>query len=100
MRRELQVLFFGPEDQQSEVPESLISWLSQRYVSTPNLQAALASLELNILKNISQQLELSRAQTVTEAEFKAQNMVQTITGTVQHTSSSEGLTEEVHILLL
>uniref|UniRef100_A0A3B3BUL9 Sad1 and UNC84 domain containing 1 n=2 Tax=Oryzias melastigma TaxID=30732 RepID=A0A3B3BUL9_ORYME len=94
VRRELQVLFFGPEDQQSEVPESLISWLSQRYVSTPNLQAALASLELNILKNISQQLELSRAQTVTEAEFKAQNMVQTITGTVQHTSSSEGLTEE------
>lgn len=98
VRRELQALFFGAggsEDQQGEVPESLISWLSQRYVSTPDLQAALASLELSILKNVSQQLELSRAQTLTEAESKTQNMVQTITGTVQHTSSSEGLTEEV-----
>ncbi|RVE69537.1 hypothetical protein OJAV_G00078660 [Oryzias javanicus] len=94
VRRELQALFFGTEDQQGEVPESLISWLSQRYVSTPDLQAALASLELSILKNISLQLELSRTQTLTEAEFKAKNMVQTITGTVQHTSSSEGLTEE------
>ncbi|XP_078807730.1 SUN domain-containing protein 1 isoform X8 [Oryzias latipes] len=97
VRRELQALFFGAggsEDQQGEVPESLISWLSQRYVGTPDLQAALASLELSILKNVSQQLELSRAQTLTEAESKTQNMVQTITGTVQHTSSSEGLTEE------
>uniref|UniRef100_A0A3P9LCK3 Sad1 and UNC84 domain containing 1 n=2 Tax=Oryzias latipes TaxID=8090 RepID=A0A3P9LCK3_ORYLA len=97
VRRELQALFFGAggsEDQQGEVPESLISWLSQRYVSTPDLQAALASLELSILKNVSQQLELSRAQTLTEAESQTQNMVQTITGTVQHTSSSEGLTEE------
>uniref|UniRef100_A0A3P9HK13 Sad1 and UNC84 domain containing 1 n=1 Tax=Oryzias latipes TaxID=8090 RepID=A0A3P9HK13_ORYLA len=97
VRRELQALFFGAggsEDQQGEVPESLISWLSQRYVSTPDLQAALASLELSILKNISQQLELSRAQTLAEAESKTQNVLQTITGTVQHTSSSEGLTEE------
>ncbi|XP_072225888.1 SUN domain-containing protein 1 isoform X3 [Leuresthes tenuis] len=97
LRKELQALFFGSggsEEQQGEVPESLIQWLSQRYVSTPDLQAALASLELSILKNISLQLELSRAQTLGEAESQAQSIAQTIAGTVQHTSAAEGLTEE------
>ena len=98
MRKELHALFFGgggSEEQQGEVPESLIHWLSQRYVSTPDLQTALASLEMSILRNISLQLELSRAQTLGEAEFQTKNIVQTITGTVQHTSATEGLTEEV-----
>lgn len=34
-------------------PESLPEWLSQRYVSNSHLQAALSSLELDILRNIS-----------------------------------------------
>lgn len=33
--------------------ESLPEWLSQRYVSNSDLQAALSSLELGILRNIS-----------------------------------------------
>ncbi|XP_042078131.1 SUN domain-containing protein 1 isoform X5 [Haplochromis burtoni] len=97
LRKELQALFFGvgaSGEEQGEVPESLIHWLSQRYVSTPDLQASLASLELSILRNISQQLEVSRTQTVVEAESKAKSIVQTVTGTVRHTSAAEGLTEE------
>jgi len=34
-------------------PESLLQWLSLRYVSGADLQAALDSLELSILKNLS-----------------------------------------------
>ncbi|XP_053193989.1 SUN domain-containing protein 1 isoform X2 [Scomber japonicus] len=97
IRKELQALFFGSSgsvEEQGEVPESLIYWLSQRYVSTPDLQALLASLELGILRNVSQQLELQRAQTLNEAESQAKTIIQTVTGTVQHTASTEGLTEE------
>lgn len=99
LRKELQTLFFGGGEQQGEVPETLIHWLSQRYVSTSDLQAALASLELSILRNISLQLELSRAQTLGETESQTKNIVQTITGTVRHASAAEGLTEEVETLL-
>ncbi|XP_049418472.1 SUN domain-containing protein 1 isoform X4 [Epinephelus fuscoguttatus] len=97
VRKELQTLFFGsggPGQEQGEVPESLILWLSQRYVSTPDLQASLSSLELSILRNVSLQLELNRAQTVGEAEAQAKTIVQTVTGTVQHTAAAEGMTEE------
>uniref|UniRef100_A0A3Q1JV22 SUN domain-containing protein n=2 Tax=Anabas testudineus TaxID=64144 RepID=A0A3Q1JV22_ANATE len=97
VRKELQALFFGgtgSEEEKGELPESLIYWLSQRYVSTPDLQAALASLELSILRNVSLQLELNRAQTLNEAESQAKTVVQTVTGTVQHTAAGEGMTEE------
>ncbi|XP_026170566.1 SUN domain-containing protein 1-like isoform X2 [Mastacembelus armatus] len=39
------------------LPESLLQWLSQQYVSGVDLQAALTSLERSILQNISLQLE-------------------------------------------
>ncbi|XP_041672740.1 SUN domain-containing protein 1 isoform X2 [Cheilinus undulatus] len=96
VRKELQALFFGggSGEEQGEVPESLIAWLSQRYVSTPDLQASLAALELSILKNVSLQLEQNRAQTLGEAESQAKSIVQTVTGSVQHTVSTEGLSEE------
>lgn len=102
LRKELQALFFGGSElgeQQGQVPESLIHWLSQRYVSTSDLQAALASLELSILRNISLQLELSQVQTLGEAESRTKNIIQTVTGTVRHASAAEGLTEEVQMPL-
>uniref|UniRef100_A0A096LWM1 Sad1 and UNC84 domain containing 1b n=1 Tax=Poecilia formosa TaxID=48698 RepID=A0A096LWM1_POEFO len=98
LRKELKNLFFGSDEsadqQQGEIPESLIQWLSQRYVSTPDLQAALASIEMSILKNISLQLEHSRAQVLGEAESKARSVFETVRGTVRHTSTTEGLSEE------
>ncbi|TKS91939.1 SUN domain-containing protein 1 [Collichthys lucidus] len=97
VRKELQALFFGSGgsgDEQDALPESLVLWLSQRYVSTPDLQASLASLEMSILRNVSLQLELNRAQTLGEAELQAKTIVQTVTGTVQHTATTEGLTDE------
>ncbi|XP_075942103.1 SUN domain-containing protein 1 isoform X2 [Anarhichas minor] len=93
VRKELQALFFG-SGEQGAVPESLILWLSQRYVTTPDLQASLSSLELSILRNVSLQLELNRAQTLGEAGFQAETIVKTVTGTVQHAAAAEGLTEE------
>ncbi|KAK5616215.1 hypothetical protein CRENBAI_015689 [Crenichthys baileyi] len=101
LRKELQALFFGSgaSAEQGEIPESLIHWLSQRYVSTPDLQAALASIELSILKNISLQLEHSQAQTLDEAESRTRSIVQTVKGAVQHTSTPEGLSDE-HVKLI
>ncbi|XP_037331664.2 SUN domain-containing protein 1 isoform X7 [Pungitius pungitius] len=93
VRKELQALFFG-SGEPGVVPESLILWLSQRYVTTPDLRASLSSMELSILRNVSQQLELNRAQTLGEAESQAQTIVKTVTGTVQHAAAAEGLTEE------
>ncbi|XP_068605659.1 SUN domain-containing protein 1 [Brachionichthys hirsutus] len=90
VRKELRALFYGSES--GEVPESLVLWLSRRYVSTPDLQASLASLETNILRNVSLQLDLS--QTRGGAESQAKAIVKTVTSTVQHAAASEGLTEE------
>lgn len=95
VRKELQALFYGSGDAGGELPESLLLWLSQRYVSTPDLRASLAALEMNILKNVSQQLELQHTETLGEAESHAKLMVQTVTGTVRHAAAAEGLTEEV-----
>lgn len=50
-------------------PESLLQWLSQQYVSGADLQAALASLELSILQNIS--LQHRSEDTVREAVLHA-----------------------------
>ncbi|XP_055008582.1 SUN domain-containing protein 1 isoform X2 [Boleophthalmus pectinirostris] len=98
VRKELQALFYG-SGKDGEVPESLLLWLSQHYTRTPDLKAALAELELNILQNVSQQLELNKAQTMGEVQSHTQSIVQTVTGTVQHTASAEGLTEE-HVKLI
>ncbi|XP_041818702.1 SUN domain-containing protein 1-like isoform X2 [Chelmon rostratus] len=54
------------------LPESLLQWLSQQYVSGADLRASLASLELSILQNISLQLEQRRSKdTVREADLGA-----------------------------
>ncbi|TKS89308.1 SUN domain-containing protein 1 [Collichthys lucidus] len=69
VREEVRTLFYGNQltvrDGSSGdgvgLPESLLRWLSQRYVSGADLQAALASLELSILQNVSLQLDQRRA---------------------------------------
>lgn len=98
VRKELQTLFFGSGGT-GELPESLLHWLSQRYVSTPDLQASLALLEMAILRNVSLQLEQDRATTLGAAESQAKSIFHTVSGAVQHTAAAEGLTEEVKTLL-
>uniref|UniRef100_A0AAQ5YQZ0 SUN domain-containing protein n=1 Tax=Amphiprion ocellaris TaxID=80972 RepID=A0AAQ5YQZ0_AMPOC len=57
---QLRSLVFGQQledGDDGDVGESLLQWMSQRYVSPADLQVALSSLQLSILNNISQQLE-------------------------------------------
>lgn len=66
MREEVRALLFSNQltagGDAAALPESLLQWLSERYVSEADLQAALDSLELSILQNISLQLEQRRGE--------------------------------------
>ncbi|KAK2820169.1 hypothetical protein Q5P01_023128 [Channa striata] len=76
VREEVRALVYGNQltvgggsfEDDAGLPESLLQWLQQQYVSGADLQAALASLELSILQNISLQLEQQHdEETVREA---------------------------------
>uniref|UniRef100_UPI0037E98165 SUN domain-containing protein 1-like n=1 Tax=Semicossyphus pulcher TaxID=241346 RepID=UPI0037E98165 len=77
VREEVRTLVYGNQlmmrgGASADLPESLLQWLSQQYVSGADLQGALASLELSILQNISQQLEQHRSdETLREAVLHA-----------------------------
>ncbi|XP_042069080.1 SUN domain-containing protein 1 isoform X7 [Haplochromis burtoni] len=66
VREEVRALLFSNQltagGDAAALPESLLRWLSERYVSEADLQAALASLELSILQNVSLQLEQRRGE--------------------------------------
>ncbi|XP_063338472.1 SUN domain-containing protein 1-like isoform X2 [Pelmatolapia mariae] len=66
VREEVRALLFSNQltagGDAAALPESLLRWLSERYVSETDLQAALASLELSILQNVSLQLEQRRGE--------------------------------------
>ncbi|XP_055754370.1 SUN domain-containing protein 1-like isoform X2 [Salvelinus fontinalis] len=101
VRRELRALFYGSVDQthqgEPDIPEGLLQWLSSRYVNGADLQALLTNLEFSILRNVSLQLEQSRAEARTEAEARAAvitTQTQAITQSVQHTAVGRGLSEE------
>ncbi|CAL8304565.1 unnamed protein product [Merluccius merluccius] len=98
VRRELQALFFGSgqagEGQDSQLPEGLVHWLSQRYVDGPELRASLAALELAILSNVSLQLEQSQEQTLVDAKAYSEKVTQTVSHSVQHSTAAQGLSEE------
>ncbi|XP_044034100.1 SUN domain-containing protein 1-like isoform X2 [Siniperca chuatsi] len=80
VREELRTLVYGNQltvrggasGDNAGLPESLLQWLSQQYVSGADLQASLASLERRILQNVSLQLEQRRSEeTVREAVVHA-----------------------------
>ncbi|XP_045891599.1 SUN domain-containing protein 1-like [Micropterus dolomieu] len=81
VREEVRTLVYGNQlavrggvsgDDDAGLPESLLLWLSQQYVTGADLKASLASLELSILQNISLQLEQRRSEeTVREAVLHA-----------------------------
>ncbi|XP_041714083.1 SUN domain-containing protein 1 isoform X4 [Coregonus clupeaformis] len=100
VRRELRALFYRSEQVgdsepgEKELLESLLQWLSERYVSGADVQASLASLELSILQNVTLQLEESRARQETLS-------TETVTQTVMHTvgAAGAGMSEE-HVQLI
>uniref|UniRef100_A0A4W5MBD2 SUN domain-containing protein n=1 Tax=Hucho hucho TaxID=62062 RepID=A0A4W5MBD2_9TELE len=100
VRTELRALFYRSEqvgDSQpgeKELPESLLQWLSERYVSGADVHASLTSLELSILQNVTLQLEESRARQETLS-------TETVTQTVMHTvgAAGAGMSEE-HVQLI
>lgn len=77
----------GASGDSADLPESLLHWLSQQYVSGADLQASLASLELSILQNISLQLE-------------QQHSDETVREAVLHTAGAAGaaITQEVRVV--
>lgn len=105
VREELRALFYGNQlmttttgsegsGDPTDLPDSLLQWLTERYVSGADLQASLASLELSILQNVSLQLEQRSREETPCAE--------TVSQTVVHTMAAAGaaVTEEVVSIFL
>uniref|UniRef100_A0A4W6E8C7 SUN domain-containing protein n=1 Tax=Lates calcarifer TaxID=8187 RepID=A0A4W6E8C7_LATCA len=95
VHEEVQALIYGNQltvgggGDSDTLSESLLQWLSQRYVSRSDLQAALASLELSILQNISLQLEQHHSEEV-------------VREAVLQTAKAAGATvteEDVHVIV-
>ncbi|XP_044193547.1 SUN domain-containing protein 1-like isoform X5 [Thunnus albacares] len=98
VREEVRALIYGNQltvgggasGDTAALPESLLQWLSQQYVSGADLQAALASLELSILQNISLQLQ---------QQHRSEEMV---SEAVLHAAGAAGAAvtqEEVHMIV-
>ncbi|XP_062331366.1 SUN domain-containing protein 1 [Osmerus eperlanus] len=109
VRQELRGLFYGsqkdpPEDSHSsepgsgetELPDSLLLWLSERYVSGADLQASLASLELRILQNVSVQLLQDHG---SQQGPCTQSLTQTVLQTVGAAGATEVTEEEVQLIV-
>ncbi|XP_051771703.1 SUN domain-containing protein 1 [Ctenopharyngodon idella] len=89
VEREIKSLFYGSDrEEELELPESLLQWLSDHFVSTTELQASLSVLESSILGNLSLQVE--------EGQSPSK---ETITRTVLHATGEAGLSEE-HVQLI
>ncbi|XP_058650310.1 SUN domain-containing protein 1 isoform X4 [Onychostoma macrolepis] len=89
VEKEIRSLFYGSDKaEELELPESLLQWLSDHFVSTTELQASLSALENRILGNLSLQVE----------EGKSPSK-ETITQTVRQATGEAGLSEE-HVQLI
>ncbi|KAG7218555.1 hypothetical protein INR49_020202 [Caranx melampygus] len=101
VREQVQVLLYGNQltvgaRGDYTLPESFLQWLSQQYVSGAELQAALASLELRIVQNISQQREDVVRQSVLETSGAAGAA---LTQEVKSQSVSEQSIEDVQLMV-
>ncbi|XP_050980909.1 SUN domain-containing protein 1 isoform X2 [Labeo rohita] len=89
VEKEIRTLFYGSDRAaELELPESLLQWLSDHFVSTTELQASLSALESSILGNLSLQVE--------EGQSPSK---ETITQTVRQATGEAGLSEE-HVQLI
>ncbi|KAL2101309.1 hypothetical protein ACEWY4_003070 [Coilia grayii] len=94
VRRQLQGVFYGSGGEEgaaeAQLPESLLQWLSARFVRGDDLHALLAALERSILGNVSLQLEQNKQPACAE----------TVTQSVTQTALAAGMTEqEVHLIV-
>ncbi|KAA0725633.1 SUN domain-containing protein 1 [Triplophysa tibetana] len=86
---EVKSLLYGSDKaNDSDLPESLVQWLSDQFVSTTELHDSIGVLEKSILGNLSLQIE--------EGESPSE---ETISRTVLHAAGETGLTED-HVQMI
>lgn len=78
-------MFFG--DRQEDFSESLLQWLTSKFVSKSDLQVLLQDLELQILKNITLHMSITNQKPTSEVVTSAVN-----------NAVISGITEAVSIL--
>nr|XP_055032325.1 SUN domain-containing protein 1 isoform X9 [Misgurnus anguillicaudatus] len=84
VEKEVRSLFYGSDNaDEPELPDSLMQWLSDKFVSTTELQITLRALESSILGNLSLQIDENQSPSK-----------ETITKTVLHATGDAGLTED------
>ncbi|XP_074867181.1 SUN domain-containing protein 1 isoform X6 [Carettochelys insculpta] len=71
VKESVKLMFFG--DQQEEFSESLLQWLTSKFVSKSDLQVLLRDLELQILKNITLHMSVTNQKPTSEVVTSAVN---------------------------
>ncbi|KAL9835700.1 SUN domain-containing protein 1 isoform 2-T5 [Geothlypis trichas] len=69
VKESVKLLLFG--DQQEDLPESLLQWLTSNFVSKSDLQTVLRDLELQILKNITLHMSVTNQKVTSEVVTNA-----------------------------
>ncbi|XP_054126560.1 SUN domain-containing protein 1 isoform X6 [Melozone crissalis] len=69
VKESVKLLLFG--DQQEELPESLLQWLTSNFVSKSDLQTVLRDLELQILRNITLHMSVTNQKVTSEVVTNA-----------------------------
>lgn len=71
VKESVKLMFFG--DQQEDFSESLLQWLTSKFVSKSDLQVLLRDLELQILKNITLHMSITNQKPTSEVVTSAVN---------------------------
>ncbi|KAM9125678.1 SUN domain-containing protein 1 isoform 6-T10 [Pangshura tecta] len=71
VKESVKLMFFG--DQQEDSSESLLQWITSRFVSKSDLQVLLRDLELQILKNITLHMSITNQKPTSEVVTSAVN---------------------------
>ncbi|XP_008162895.2 SUN domain-containing protein 1 isoform X21 [Chrysemys picta bellii] len=71
VKESVKLMFFG--DQQEDFSESLLQWLTSKFVSKSDLQVLLRDLELQILKNITLHMSVTNQKLTSEVVTSAVN---------------------------
>ncbi|XP_053813583.1 SUN domain-containing protein 1 isoform X5 [Vidua chalybeata] len=69
VKESVKLMLFG--DQQEDLPESLLQWLTSNFVSKSDLQTLLRDLELQILKNITLHMSVTNQKVTSEVVTNA-----------------------------